>query len=421
MEKLTREEERELFLRFNENYSEELFERIFNKYKYIVFKLMQKYPNCSDYEELKHCGFEGLCIAIKRFDPLKGFAFMSFAWPYVQGYLGQFFLNLKGIRIPAHLSSARSRVFSAINHLEQKNHSFQSAEDISNFLSMEESEILEVVSFLRSKNKGELFQAKIDKTLFKGLLLEINQMFPQHFRNNLEIIIRHSFNNKNLSDMVKDINVSEELVAQLTTTNQVQSLEVVSEACLHRGAYSKEKADIDFIASLKFAMKNANISERDQKLIMAYFGEFKDRTRTYESIGSMFSISKERARQIVNRVFSNNLFLLEIAKQGLIEKDYMLKLMEDSKLIKKPSNALSLSDLESLLSIQYPNQRNREIFKKRFLNKKVLRVISKEEGISIQRVRQVSLDGLSYDILDILCNNGYISSKDYSKLIKNVG
>lgn len=53
------------------------------------------------YEDLEQCGFLGLITAIERFDPTQGFAFSSFAVPYIRGEILHFLRDRANpVRIP---------------------------------------------------------------------------------------------------------------------------------------------------------------------------------------------------------------------------------------------------------------------------------------------------------------------------------
>lgn len=53
------------------------------------------------YEDLEQCGFLGLITAIERFDPSQGFAFSSFAVPYIRGEILHFLRDrANSVRIP---------------------------------------------------------------------------------------------------------------------------------------------------------------------------------------------------------------------------------------------------------------------------------------------------------------------------------
>lgn len=53
------------------------------------------------YEDLEQCGFLGLITAIERFDPTQGYAFSSFAVPYIRGEILHFLRDRANtVRIP---------------------------------------------------------------------------------------------------------------------------------------------------------------------------------------------------------------------------------------------------------------------------------------------------------------------------------
>lgn len=53
------------------------------------------------YEDLEQCGYLGLITAIERFDPLQGYAFSSFAVPYIRGEILHFLRDRANtVRVP---------------------------------------------------------------------------------------------------------------------------------------------------------------------------------------------------------------------------------------------------------------------------------------------------------------------------------
>ncbi|MEL7052468.1 MAG: sigma-70 family RNA polymerase sigma factor, partial [Cyanobacteria bacterium J06588_5] len=72
------------------------------------------------FDDLMQVGSLGLIRAIERFDIQKGFAFSSFAIPYIRGEI-QHYLRDKGtvVRIPRRWQTLQSQSAKAIRHLQE--------------------------------------------------------------------------------------------------------------------------------------------------------------------------------------------------------------------------------------------------------------------------------------------------------------
>ncbi|MCP6762391.1 MAG: RNA polymerase sigma factor SigF [Fischerella sp. CENA71] len=82
----------ELLQLYHQNPSIELRNRLVKLHTGLVRKMAHKFSHqCNEpYEDLEQIGYFGLIRAIERFDPSQGYAFSSFAVPYIRGEMLHF-------------------------------------------------------------------------------------------------------------------------------------------------------------------------------------------------------------------------------------------------------------------------------------------------------------------------------------------
>ena len=81
----------ELLRSYHHNPSIKLRNRLVQLHTGLVRKMAHKFSHqCNEpYEDLEQIGYFGLIRAIERFDPSQGYAFSSFAVPYIRGEMLQ--------------------------------------------------------------------------------------------------------------------------------------------------------------------------------------------------------------------------------------------------------------------------------------------------------------------------------------------
>jgi RNA polymerase sigma-B factor len=82
----------ELLIAYHQNPSIELRNQLVKMHAGLVRKMAHKFSHqCTEpYEDLEQIGYFGLIRAIERFDPNQGYAFSSFAVPYIRGEMLHF-------------------------------------------------------------------------------------------------------------------------------------------------------------------------------------------------------------------------------------------------------------------------------------------------------------------------------------------
>lgn len=98
-----RSEGMELLISYYNNPSIEFRNQLVKVHTGLVRKMAHHFANqCSEpYEDLEQIGYFGLIRAIERFNPTQGFAFSSFAVPYIRGEILHFLRDRTGVvKIP---------------------------------------------------------------------------------------------------------------------------------------------------------------------------------------------------------------------------------------------------------------------------------------------------------------------------------
>jgi RNA polymerase sigma-B factor len=99
------EEERELFRRFSEEEDLDARDELFFRYDNLLAFFAHRYSsNRYPYKEAYQIAAVGLLKAMRRFDPEKGTAFSTFAYPTIDGELKRFYRDhAENIRLPRHV------------------------------------------------------------------------------------------------------------------------------------------------------------------------------------------------------------------------------------------------------------------------------------------------------------------------------
>lgn len=93
----------ELLVAYYQNPSIKLRNRLVNLHTGLVRKIAHQFSHqCTEpYEDLEQIGYFGLIRAIERFNPKQGYAFSSFAVPYIRGEIMHFLRDRSGlVKIP---------------------------------------------------------------------------------------------------------------------------------------------------------------------------------------------------------------------------------------------------------------------------------------------------------------------------------
>ena len=138
---------RDLFLEFQQKRDKKTRDLLVEKNLYIAEILAKKYIGRGiEYDDLYQVACIGLIYAIDRYNPEKGFEFSSYATPTIVGEIKKYFRD-KGwvIRVPRRIQELNKKVSDAKTYLSQTMQKSPTVEDIADYLSITNEEVLEVL------------------------------------------------------------------------------------------------------------------------------------------------------------------------------------------------------------------------------------------------------------------------------------
>ncbi len=235
---LTPEEEIELAIKVRENDQKSLEKLIKANLRFVVSVAKQYQNQGLSLGDLINEGNLGLIKAAKRFDPTRGFKFISYAvWWIRQSILQALAEQSRIVRLPLNRVGALNKIGKKFSELEQEFEREPSPSEIAEQLDM------------------SLYE--VDKTLqISGRHLSVDQPFVQ------------GEDNKLLDVMADD--------------NQLPP------------DYTLMKESLR--AEVERALKS--LTDREAEVIRLYFGIEREHPLTLEEIGEKFNLTRERVRQI---------------------------------------------------------------------------------------------------------------------------
>ncbi|WP_138160439.1 SigB/SigF/SigG family RNA polymerase sigma factor [Peptoniphilus catoniae] len=145
--KLTKEERKELFKKYEETKDQEIRDILIKEHLYIAEILSKKYAGRGiDYDDIYQVASIGLIYAIERYDLSKGYEFSSFATPTIIGEIKKYFRD-KGwtIRVPRRIQDLSKKINTARTQLSQEYQKTPTVKDIAEYLNTSPEEILETI------------------------------------------------------------------------------------------------------------------------------------------------------------------------------------------------------------------------------------------------------------------------------------
>jgi RNA polymerase sigma factor, sigma-70 family len=213
--------------------------------KYVV-KYQKIHPNRLDFEDLEQVGFMGLIKAAKRFDLKKGVAFSTYAvWWIKQSISREIMDNGYAIRIPVHMMEMITKVSVMDSKFAMEGVSL-------------EQRIIEI------SKKLEITQDKVKEC----------------------IILKNNYLKYDSLNSPVGENEESELVEFLS----------------YEDTKSVEDIVMRYALSDKLSEILNGLKEKERKIIKMRFGFVDGRTMTLEEIGKEFNVTRERIRQIEEKV-----------------------------------------------------------------------------------------------------------------------
>jgi RNA polymerase primary sigma factor len=234
--RLSKEEEIDLFHKVNSG-DEEARRLIVKANLKLVVRIARKYSKLGvPFNDLINEGNLGLIRASQKFDLTKGCRFSTYASWWIKQFIMRALANQgKTIRLPVYMVERISRVERFVNDFKAKHNREPSNEEISDKMQIDGEKVAEIFQIAKKTQS-------------------INQQLDENFE---------------LGDVIED-----------KTT--LHSERVVSTAML-------QEEIIDMLSYLK---------PREMEIVSRRFGLDGERPKTLKEIGQMYSISRERVRQV---------------------------------------------------------------------------------------------------------------------------
>jgi RNA polymerase sigma-B factor len=127
---------------------------IVSRYLYLAEIIARKFLNRGvDYDDIYQVASVALIKAVERFNPEKGFKFVSFATPTIVGEIKRYFRDKNAtIRIPRRIYEAYQKVNIAKDQLSQKLNRSPKADEIAEFLGIKTEAVLEIIESWNAYN-----------------------------------------------------------------------------------------------------------------------------------------------------------------------------------------------------------------------------------------------------------------------------
>lgn len=218
-----------------------------------VISVAKQYNGHAPLPDLVNEGNIGLIKAAEKFDETKGFKFISYAVWWIRQAIMQFLAeNGRLVRLPLNKIGTVNKVKQAISDLEQ---------------------ILE-----RQPNIEEIYEYLTDIEIDKGSKGE-----PSRFRED------------KINELMAISHQPTSLDAPMTTDNESGSLiDVIAGDNNYNADSAIENSDLQ----IELMRVINTLKQREQEILIHYYGLFGKKQMSLEEIGSMFDLTRERVRQI---------------------------------------------------------------------------------------------------------------------------
>ncbi|MBP3461440.1 MAG: sigma-70 family RNA polymerase sigma factor [Bacilli bacterium] len=113
------------------------------KYNNLIYSITHYFEGYKNKEDLYQVGIIGLINAYKKFDPNIGVKFSTYAYSYILGEMKKLIREDKGIKISRDITKLNYKIEKAKSILSQKLCREPSIKDLSQFLEVEEEDIVD--------------------------------------------------------------------------------------------------------------------------------------------------------------------------------------------------------------------------------------------------------------------------------------
>jgi len=161
-----------LFARYYADRSIEDRNELVKRYLYLAEIISKKFLNRGvDYEDIFQVASIALISAVERFDPNKGYKFVSFATPTIVGEIKRYFRDKSStIRIPRRIYEVYQKVNLAREQLSQKLNRTPRADEIAAYLNIKEETVLEII-----ESWNAYYMQSFDQNVFNEDDLELHE------------------------------------------------------------------------------------------------------------------------------------------------------------------------------------------------------------------------------------------------------
>jgi RNA polymerase sigma-32 factor len=245
------EEEKELFRRYKEEGDIKAAHMLVSSHLRLVIKIAMEYRNAYyNLLDLVQEGSIGLMVAVKKFDPSKGARLSSYATWWIRSYILKYILdNFRLIKVGT--TKAQRRLFYHLIHEKQK---------------------IEAMGYIADSNR--MLSERLNVTVS-----EVEEMTRR--------LTSHEYSLEAPTDATDEGRILEEFISD----DDVPIDEKLA------------KQEVKNILEEKLEEFAKGLSERDLKILRERL--LAETPRTLQSIADEYGISKERARQLEERIINN--------------------------------------------------------------------------------------------------------------------
>ncbi|MGM0507844.1 MAG: FliA/WhiG family RNA polymerase sigma factor [Fusobacteriota bacterium] len=158
-------ENKEMWMEYKKTGNLELREKIIIQYiplvKYVVGKMIVKFPNNVEYDDLVEHGIIGLLDAISKFDVTKGIKFKTYAVTRIRGSIYDELRSQDWL--PRSIRKISKDIQKAYIELEQKYNRSATEEEVAEYLDITKKKLNKVLAKVNLGNFSSL-----DKTVYEG-------------------------------------------------------------------------------------------------------------------------------------------------------------------------------------------------------------------------------------------------------------
>jgi len=118
------------------------------KYSKLIYAVAHTFSWYPDKEDLFQAGYKGLMVASTNFDPTKGVKFSTYAYPFIWGEMNKWVTEDKNIKLGRNYRKLKLQIEKAKILLEQQLMREPSTYELSYYLNISESELIEAMRMI---------------------------------------------------------------------------------------------------------------------------------------------------------------------------------------------------------------------------------------------------------------------------------